>query len=203
MEIPNSLDFCWEPYQFRWNHKHSNHQMISTFGGPIFPVQQLSSNLARCWLNSANSTATIISGCVLCLLSETIIDLVENWPAGWRRWFELVSTCFNWSDLQKIYFQSTGNEWNKATYLILLRKWTLSAKTMKNHNRYYLTRWNVGYMQIAETSKGFCCWWWWFEICLVHSALSWTSLLLPVYNSLDSRKSLPTTSVKCTSNHDE
>ena len=129
-----------------WNHKHSNHQIISTFGGPIFPVQQLSSNLARCWLNSANSTATIISGCVLCLLSETIIDLVENWPAGWRRWFNLVSTFINWSDLRKVQFQNTGgHEWNKSTFLernglFLQIQWKINIKIIWSDEMWVICR---------------------------------------------------------------
>ena len=134
------LTFVESLTKVSWNHKHSNHQIISTFGGPIFPVQQLSSNLARCWLNSANSTATIISGCVLCLLSETIIDLVENWPAGWRRWFNLVSTFINWSDLRKVQFQNTGGqERNKSTFLernglFLQIQWKINIKLLDRMN---------------------------------------------------------------------
>ena len=122
----------------------------------------------------------IISGCVLCLLSETIIDLVEI-DQGW--WFEI---CLEHS-----------------AETLMVDGGTLSSKIHKKvqnlgEKLYYLFTSNVKRLFLK------CLQWSWGgkNKCTIFSIFlnivrTLTELtqgpLSPVYNSLDSRKSLPTT----------
>ena len=138
--------------------------------------------------------------CVFCQRQSSILLKIDQQAkGGGLTWYlpVLTNQTYDWFNFR------TQEDMSKTRLPFSEKKMDFVCKYNEKSISNYLTGWIMEYMQIAETSKGFCCWWWWFEICLVHSALSWTSLLLPVYNSLDSRKSLPTTSVKCTSNHDE